>query len=124
MYSNLRFVFGLKGDVRDAITYLDEMEVVYPVGNSIILYNFERKTQRIIPVGDSGTDVINCISVSDNKRYIAIGFKGVQASAVIFDLQLLKKKKTLFPPEETTVIFILMFRKFWGFQCHLKDVTF
>lgn len=79
------------------------MEVLYPVGNSLILYNFERKTQRIIPVGETTSDVITCVSVSDNKRYVAVGFRGNQASSIVFDLQMMKKKKTLFPPEETTV---------------------
>ncbi len=40
--------FGIKADVKDNIWYIDEMQVVFPVGNNIVLHNVEQKIQRFI----------------------------------------------------------------------------
>ena len=47
----LQHVFGLKGDVKNNIHYLDDTHVLYPAGYSIVLYNTERKTQKFISLG-------------------------------------------------------------------------
>ena len=43
-----RHSFGIKADVKDNIWYIDEMQVVFPVGNNIVLHNVEQKVQRFI----------------------------------------------------------------------------
>jgi hypothetical protein len=43
-----RHSFGIKADVKDNIWYIDEMQVVFPVGNNIVLHNVEQKIQRFI----------------------------------------------------------------------------
>ena len=47
---SLRHIFGLKGDVRSNLHYLDEQQVVYPAGYNIVLYNIDKKTQRFLPL--------------------------------------------------------------------------
>ena len=42
-------VFGLKGDVKDNIHYIDETTVVYPAGQNVIIYNMETKAQKFLP---------------------------------------------------------------------------
>jgi WD40 repeat protein len=44
-------VFGLKGDVKNNIHYLDDVHVLYPAGYSIVMYNTEKKTQKFISLG-------------------------------------------------------------------------
>ena len=46
---NLSMVFGLKGDVKDNIHYIDETTVVYPAGQNVIIYNMETKAQKFLP---------------------------------------------------------------------------
>ena len=41
-----KFISGLKGDVSDNIFFLDDTQVVYPVGHNIVIYHTEEKTQR------------------------------------------------------------------------------
>lgn len=51
----LKHVFGLKGDAKDNIHFVDEANVLYPAGYNIIVYNIENKTlpQRFLPLGSS-----------------------------------------------------------------------
>jgi len=46
----LKHVFGLKGDVKDNIAYIDESTLVYPAGYNVVVYNSEKKTQRFLPL--------------------------------------------------------------------------
>ncbi len=51
---SLRHIFGLKGDVRSNIHYYDEVHVLYPAGQNIVVYNTETRSQfKIQSVGDS-----------------------------------------------------------------------
>lgn len=48
----LQHVFGLKGDVKDNVHYIDEMTVLYPAGYNIVLHNTENnKPQKFVPLG-------------------------------------------------------------------------
>lgn len=45
-----RHFFGLKGDVRNCVCYLeDNTTVLYAVGHTVVIYSTETKTQRFIP---------------------------------------------------------------------------
>ena len=50
-----RHSFGIKADVKDNIWYIDEMQVVFPVGNNIVLHNVEQKVQRFIAGASTAT---------------------------------------------------------------------
>ncbi len=48
----LQHIFGLKGDVKDNVHYIDEMTVLYPAGYNIVLHNTENnKPQKFVPLG-------------------------------------------------------------------------
>ena len=53
---SLKHIFGLKGDVKDNIHYIDETNVLYPAGYNIVLYNTEKKTQKFVPLQPGGTE--------------------------------------------------------------------
>ncbi|KAJ3117421.1 Cilia- and flagella-associated protein 57 [Phlyctochytrium bullatum] len=94
-----RHVFGLKGDVKDNIAYLDEQTVLYPAGSNAILYNTETKTQKFIPVTDR-CEGITAMAVAASKRNAAIAERGVDKPvAVIYDLHTLRRRKALVPPD-------------------------
>ena len=86
------FCFGLKGDVRDNISYLDEQTVVYPAGSMLVIYNIDQKTQRFIP-GTDGCGGFTAMGVSPNRRYIAVAERGANSPVSIYDLHTLKKRK-------------------------------
>jgi hypothetical protein len=46
---NNRFIFGVKGDVKNNLFYIDDQRVLYPAGHNVILYNMDEKTQIYIP---------------------------------------------------------------------------
>ncbi|KAI8825817.1 WD40-repeat-containing domain protein [Fimicolochytrium jonesii] len=89
-----RHVFGFKGDVNNAIAYLDEQTVIYPAGHNSVLYNTESKLQRFIPVTEK-CEAITAMAISANKRYIAIAERGEKASCALYDLHTLRRRKTL-----------------------------
>ena len=49
----LERLYGLKGDVKDNIHYIDESTVIYPCGYNLVVYNLDKKTQRFIPLASS-----------------------------------------------------------------------
>ena len=87
-----KHAFGLKGDVSHNICYLDEQNVVYPSGGTVIIYNLDQKTQRFIH-GTEGSDGFSAMAVSPNRRYIALAERGEKATVTIYDLHSLKKRK-------------------------------
>ncbi|TPX74759.1 hypothetical protein CcCBS67573_g03970 [Chytriomyces confervae] len=102
-----RYVFGLKGDVKDNIGYIDEQTVIYPAGSNSILYNMETKVQKFIPVTEK-CEGITCLAVAPNKRYAAIAERGEKPIASIYDLHTLRKRKSLSPAEAESKDFVCM----------------
>eukprot|EP00618_Florenciella_parvula_P011000 CAMPEP_0119478222 /NCGR_PEP_ID=MMETSP1344-20130328/8061_1 /TAXON_ID=236787 /ORGANISM="Florenciella parvula, Strain CCMP2471" /LENGTH=80 /DNA_ID=CAMNT_0007512377 /DNA_START=86 /DNA_END=324 /DNA_ORIENTATION=+ len=43
-----KHVFGLKGDVKGHLHYVDEAQVVYPCGHNTVVYNTETREQMLI----------------------------------------------------------------------------
>ena len=81
--------------MKNNVAYLDELNVIYPVGNNAVIYNTESKSQRFLPIAEQN-ESITAMSLSENKKYLALGIRGERnASVVIFDIQTLRKRKTL-----------------------------
>ena len=100
-----KYSFGLKGDVSNNISYLDEQTIIYPAGSNLIIYNVDQKTQKFI--SSSGADCITAMAVSPNKRYVATAEKnGEKASIAIFDMTTQRKRKTLTPGEENSQSYV------------------
>lgn len=101
----LKRIFGLDGEVKDNIHYIDEAQVVYPAGNNLVCYHLEKKTQRIIPLSGpgfpdlhNGTGQITALAVSPysstRSKLLAVAEKGenTKSTITIFDLATLKRK--------------------------------
>ena len=70
-----RHIFGLKGDARNHLHFLDESVVVYPCGHNAVLYNSETREQQLIhgmhqpPLVSEG---ITALGVTSNRKFLAI----------------------------------------------------
>eukprot|EP00741_Cyanophora_paradoxa_P020094 tig00021234_g19395.t1 len=89
-----RHAFGLKGDVKDNVCYLEEQSVIYPAGHNTIIYNIEQRAQKFIP-GTEKTEGITAMCVSPNRKYVAIAEKSEKGLITVFDLHTLKRRKVL-----------------------------
>ena len=69
-----KFISGLKGDVKDNIFFLDDTQVVYPVGHNIVIYHLDEKTQKVFPCIE-GTEGITAMALSFNKKWLAVAEK-------------------------------------------------
>ncbi|KAI9346401.1 WD repeat domain 65-like protein [Zopfochytrium polystomum] len=89
-----RHVFGLKGDVKENIAFLEEQVVIYPAGSNSILYNTESKSQKFIPVTDK-CEGITAMAVSASKKHVVIAERGEKPLAAIYDVHTLRRRKIL-----------------------------
>jgi WD40 repeat protein len=85
--------------------FLDDANVLYPVGQHLVQYNFEKKTQRIIQVPLEG-EIIGCMGYSINDASIALGVKSDnpeerRASVLLLDLHNFKRKKVFKPADSS-----------------------
>lgn len=62
-------MFGIKGSVKNNISFADENIVVYPCGHNVVIHNMESKEQQFIHGMETGsTGGITALAVSANKR--------------------------------------------------------
>jgi hypothetical protein len=100
-----KHVFGLKGDVANNISFVDESTVIYPAGANTVIYSTESKSQRFIPASEN-CESITAMDVSSSKRYAAIAERGGERPIIcIYDLNSMRKRKTLTPPDSECKVF-------------------
>lgn len=80
-----RFMFGLKGDVRNNVHFLDDQRVLYPCGHNIVIYNLDDKSQIYIP-GVEGSEGITTLALSASRRFLAVCERAEKALCLIYDL--------------------------------------
>eukprot|EP00241_Pyramimonas_parkeae_P007877 CAMPEP_0114261564 /NCGR_PEP_ID=MMETSP0058-20121206/21223_1 /TAXON_ID=36894 /ORGANISM="Pyramimonas parkeae, CCMP726" /LENGTH=181 /DNA_ID=CAMNT_0001377145 /DNA_START=26 /DNA_END=567 /DNA_ORIENTATION=+ len=89
-----RTAFGLSGEVRENVHFVDESLVVYPSAASLVVYNTETKTQKFVP-NTPDTEGITAVAIASNRKFLAVAEKADDAVITIYDLQTYKKRKTL-----------------------------
>jgi len=87
-----RHVFGVKGDVRDNVHYLDETTVLYAAGNQIVLHHVESNTQRFIP-GSPDAEGITALALSPNRKYLAVAERAEKATISVIDITTHAKRR-------------------------------
>ena len=98
--------FGIKGNIRGNIHYLDETIAVYPCGHVVVIYNTETKMQSFIRAADSSVD-ITAVAVSPNGRTIAVAESTPTTATVsLHDAHTLKKRKVLSLSESQATDFV------------------
>ena len=90
-----RHIFGVKANVKGNVHFTDEAQVLYPAGHNTVQYQMDLKTQRLFP-GTEGSEGITCLSVSPNKKFLAVSER-FQDRAVcsIFDINTGKRRRAL-----------------------------
>lgn len=93
--ANLSYCFGLKGEVSQNASFLDDQTVIYPAGTNLVLYNIDQKVQRFLAFGQGGEGA-SAMAISPNRRYAAVAERhSERPSIVIFDLHTMKRRKVL-----------------------------
>jgi hypothetical protein len=101
----------VNGTVYNNAVFIDETIVIYPAGLNIIVYNIEKKTQKIVPLQMDG-DQIGCLAVNFEEQVLAVGTRAPynadkkddsdkKASIYIFDLNNFKRKRVAKTTETT-----------------------
>ncbi|KAL0032683.1 hypothetical protein WJX79_002789 [Trebouxia sp. C0005] len=93
-----RHIFGLRGDVKDNIHFVEENTIIYPVGHTVVSYNVETKVQRFTP-GSPESEGITALAVSPNKKFLAVAERSDKGTISVYDLQTLKRRKVLVSSE-------------------------
>ena len=104
--AQLKYSFGLIGEVKQNASYIDEQTIIYPAGTNLVLFNIDQKTQRFLPFSQGG-DGASAMAISPNRRYAAIAERHPdKPSVTVFDLQTMRKRKVLTCPEANTNEFL------------------
>jgi cilia- and flagella-associated protein 57 len=108
-----RHCFGYRPDVRSSLHFVEEGTIAYPVGHNIVLYNTDTKTQKFIQCS-ADTGAITALAMSPNRKYLAVAESSAAKSPdgrgviAVYDLQTLKRRKTLTTPESNSREYIWM----------------
>ncbi|KAI4457029.1 cilia- and flagella-associated protein 57 [Holotrichia oblita] len=94
-----RLVLGLQTNIKGNAQFINDEEVIYPVGGVLCVHNFYQRRQKFIKLGDKGQNVTS-IAVSPNRRIIAIAESGEKPFATLFDAQTCKKRKQILLPAD------------------------
>ncbi len=87
-------MFGVKGDVKNNLYYIDDQRILYPAGHNIVIFNVDDKNQQYIQ-GVEGSEGISALTVSPGRKYLAVCEKADRALCIVYDLSTLKRKKVL-----------------------------
>lgn len=62
-----RFSFGLKGDIRNNVHFLDDQKILYPIGHNIVVYYIDDESQTYYQ-GIQGSEGITAVALSPQKK--------------------------------------------------------
>ncbi|KAK7197760.1 WD domain, G-beta repeat [Novymonas esmeraldas] len=89
-----RYVFGTNHDGKGCLHWLDDGSLVYPVGKTIVLQQPSSCTQRFLEAAYQST-AITAITMSANKKFMAIAESGPHPQVQIIDTVTRKRRKVL-----------------------------
>ncbi|ETV69937.1 hypothetical protein H257_14532 [Aphanomyces astaci] len=91
-----RYMYGLKGTVKNNIAFCEENVVVYPCGHCMVIHSIETKEQQFLHGMESGTSGgFTAMAVSANRKYLAMAEKGDAGVVNMYDLTTFRRKKPL-----------------------------
>ncbi|KAK9915002.1 hypothetical protein WJX75_003504 [Coccomyxa subellipsoidea] len=89
-----KHIFGLRGDAKDNVHYVDEAALVYPAGHNIVIHNLESKQQQFMPLPAESEGLLG-LALTPNRRFLAVTERAEKSTVTIYDLQTLKRRKVL-----------------------------
>ena len=78
----IKHIFGIRSSLKNSLGYLDEHCYFYPSTRHLIVYDSDYKSQRFIAYGIE-SEQLECLSVSPNKQYLAMGLKTLERGRLI-----------------------------------------
>ncbi|KEG09722.1 WDdomain 65 [Trypanosoma grayi] len=98
-----RHVFGVCENVKDGFQYLDETNVMWVAGKSLVVLDTQLGTQQLVPCTPN-CETVTAITVSYNRRLLAVAESFKQPCIVIYVCDVasspkLKRKKVLLVPD-------------------------
>ncbi|XP_011502621.1 PREDICTED: cilia- and flagella-associated protein 57 [Ceratosolen solmsi marchali] len=94
-----RIIYGLRTNITGNAHYVNDDEVVYLVGNNISLHNYSQQRQRLYRLIDKRK--INTMTISPNRKFVALAEYRDKPLISIYDLKSLKKKKVFGVPSDS-----------------------
>ncbi|KAJ8263115.1 hypothetical protein COCON_G00155720 [Conger conger] len=82
----------MRAGVANNIGYIDEQTVIFPAGNNCVRYNLDERSQKLIP-GTEKSQGIQALTISPDRRYLAVSERGEKAFVSVYDLQNEHNKK-------------------------------
>lgn len=89
-----RHAFGMTSGVDGCLQWLDEGSLMYPSGKTVVLHNIDSNTQRFFEASNQST-AITAMTVSANRKFIAIAEAGTVPQIQIIDSVTRKRRKIL-----------------------------
>eukprot|EP01041_Mallomonas_annulata_P003461 gene3461-6887_t len=102
-----KHIFGINGAVTDNVSYVDDDQIAYIAGHSMVLYNRIEKKQRFI-YGAEMSEGITAFAISPAKRFAAVAERGERAQVYVYDLRTFRKRKTLVNSDTSSREYICM----------------
>ncbi|CAG7830333.1 unnamed protein product [Allacma fusca] len=122
-YANLhpKYIYGLNGNTNgQKVWFLENNVILYPAGNTVVMFNLDFKTQQFLHGVEKGQGV-TAVAVSSNKIFAAVAQKGETPSISIFDVKQNKRRKTLVNQEGSRCEYISL--AFSQDAVHLASLT-
>lgn len=90
---DLSFVFGLNCAPSNHVTFYTENIVIYTIGLTLVIFNIDRQTQRILPLNITNGS-ISSLSISNDLILVGTRCETFNATISIFNLTSGKLKRT------------------------------
>ncbi|KAL0279051.1 UNVERIFIED_CONTAM: hypothetical protein PYX00_000691 [Menopon gallinae] len=94
-----RALFGLRASIPRNVFFVTDMEVLYPCGAVIIIHKFTEKRQKYIKLMEKSVRT-DYIAISPKRTMCAIVENTTPPQVLIYDLESLKRKRTLTLPAD------------------------
>jgi WD40 repeat protein len=118
-----KFAFGIKGDMRNNIFFLDDQRIIYPCGHNVVILTIgDDKYQDYIPCIE-GSEGITAMALSNNKSYLAVCERSERAICSIYAVNTKKRRKVITTDYITDKEFISVAFSHQNEKGHLVTLT-
>ena len=118
-----RFAFGIKGDLRNSLYFLDDQRIIYPWGHNVVILSIgDDKTQEYIPCIE-GSEGITAMALSHTKNYLAVCERSERAICSIYNVATRKRRKVITTDHVTDKEFISVAFSQQNDKGHLVTLT-
>ncbi|CCW63626.1 unnamed protein product [Phytomonas sp. EM1] len=90
-----RHAFGARSDPHNALCWVDEGTLMYPVGKTVALHQLSTNNQRFLDSSYCNVLGITSIAISENKKFVAIAEGGENPQVQVIDTMTRKRRKLL-----------------------------